>query len=62
MWATTEIDSAEACAWKRIGELTDAILGAYMNPNSDPKQVEKWAQEITWHCAIIESMREEEAE
>ena len=62
MCATTKIDSAETCAWKRIRELTNAIMESYMNPDGDPKKVERWAKEITWHCSIIESMREEEAE
>ena len=47
-------------AWKRIGELAEAIERQYEIPNGDTKLVQKWAAEIGWQCSMIESLKEEE--
>ena len=48
-------------AWNRIVELAEAIERQYESPNGDARLVEKWAQEITWQCTIIEAFEDEEA-
>lgn len=47
-------------AWRRIGELAEAIQRQYEQADGDPKLVDQWAKEIGWQCALIESMREDE--
>lgn len=44
-------------AWSRIGELASAIERQYESPKPNTKLVEKWANEITWQCTIIEALR-----
>ena len=51
---------AELTAWSRIADLADAIRRQYESPNGNAKLVNRWANEITWQCALIESMKEDE--
>ena len=52
--------SAEDAAWFRICELATAIKSEYMmQKDRDATLVEKWAQEITWQCSIINAFKEE---
>ena len=44
-------------AWNRIGELANAIIRQYDSHDRNIKLVNEWATEITWQCALIESMR-----
>lgn len=54
--------SAETAAWSRIADLVDAIHCEYEKRDGDASLVEKWANEITWQCSIIESFKEEDKE
>lgn len=47
-------------AWRRIGELTEAIQRQYEQADGDPKLVEQWAKEIGWQCALLENMKEDD--
>ena len=47
-------------AWRRIGELTEAIQRQYEQADGDPKLVDQWAKEIGWQCALLESMKEDD--
>ena len=47
-------------AWSRIGELAEAIYRQYEAAKGDPKLVNRWAEEIGWQCAMIQSMQEDE--
>lgn len=51
---------AELVAWSRIADLVDAIKRHCESTNGNEKLVKRWANEITWQCSIIESMKEEE--
>ena len=53
-------DVKPACevAWNRIMELASAMKRQHES-GMDEKLVEKWADEITWQCSIIETMKEE---
>ena len=51
---------AELAAWSRIADLVDAIRRHCESTNGNAKLVKKWANEITWQCALIESMEEDE--
>lgn len=51
---------AELTAWSRIADLTDAIKRHCESTNGNEKLVRRWANEITWQCSIIESMKEDE--
>lgn len=51
---------AKMVAWSRIADLVDAIRRHCESTNGNEKLVKRWANEITWHCSIIESMKEEE--
>lgn len=44
-------------AWSRIGELASAIERQHESPKPNTKLVEKWANEISWQCTIIEALR-----
>lgn len=47
-------------AWSRIGELAEAICRQYETAHGDPKLVSRWAEEIRWQCAMIQSLEEGE--
>lgn len=47
-------------AWSRIGELAEAIYRQYEAAKGDPKLVGRWAEEIGWQCAMIQSLQEDE--
>lgn len=47
-------------AWSRIGELAEAIYRQYEAAKGDPKLVSRWAEEIGWQCAMIQSLEEAE--
>lgn len=47
-------------AWSRIGELAEAICRQYEAAKGDPKLVSRWAEEIRWQCAMIQSLQEDE--
>lgn len=47
-------------AWQRIGALAEAIERQYQSLNGDTKSVQRWANEIGWQCALIESLTDEE--
>ena len=47
-------------AWKRIGELVEAIERQYESSKGDAKLVEKWAREIQWQCYIIDAIKDGE--
>lgn len=49
-------------AWNRIAELCEAIERQYESHNGDHELVEKWAQEIGWHCSIIEALKDDKDE
>ena len=51
---------AELAAWSRIADLVDAIKRHCESTNGNAKLVKRWANEITWQCALIESMEEDE--
>lgn len=55
--------NAEDAAWFRICELATAIKSEYMiQKDRDVTLVDKWAQEITWQCSIIDAFKEEDKE
>ena len=54
------VTPADLAAWRRIANLADAIRRQYESQNGNAKLVKKWANEITWQCALIESMEEDE--
>ena len=47
-------------AWSRIGELAEAIYRQYEAAKGDPELVSRWAEEIGWQCAMIQSLEEAE--
>jgi len=47
-------------AWSRIGELAEAIYRQYEAAKGDPELVSRWAEEIRWQCAMIQSLQEDE--
>lgn len=47
-------------AWSRIGELAEAICRQYEAAKGDPELVSRWAEEIGWQCAMIQSLEEAE--
>lgn len=51
---------AELTAWSRISDLVDAIRRHCESTKGNEKLVRRWANEITWQCSIIESMKEDE--
>ena len=51
---------AELAAWSRISDLVDAIRRHCESTKGNEKLVRRWANEITWQCSIIESMKEDE--
>lgn len=49
-------------AWDRIEELAEAICRQYEAVYGDPKLVSRWAEEIRWQCAMIQSLQEDETD
>ena len=47
-------------AWSRIGELAEAIYRQYEAAKGDPELAGRWAEEIGWQCAMIQSLEEAE--
>ena len=56
------VKPAKMVAWSRIGELAEAIKRQYESGNGKAELCEKWAVEIGWQCALIQSMTEQEDE
>ena len=54
------IKTAKNAAWIRIRELVEAIKSEYEKQDGDALLVDKWAQEITWQCSIIDAFKEED--
>ena len=44
-------------AWSRIKDLAEAITRESLGVTRDEKTVERWANEITWQCTMIDALK-----